>query len=148
MNWKESVFCKLAPYLPSPSALALLPLLPHLVASCRLWKVRLGKLADKKLSSSPRAEVFLFLVEAWTAARKAFQVCFSGPVHRKIKSGSHCLLGHWAVPTSARTIPSPPQPLLPIPIPATPTLHLSAGLPQLPGTSGFPDALTAIQLLL
>lgn len=38
------------PFLP-----ILLFLLPYLVASCRLWKVRLGKLANRKVSSSPKA---------------------------------------------------------------------------------------------
>lgn len=88
----KTVICKTGPSVLSPSFLLPFLFCPHLVASCRLWKVRLGKLADKKLSSSPKTEVFLFLAEAWTAARNAFQVCFWGPFHEKIRSGSHSFL--------------------------------------------------------
>lgn len=38
---------------PFLSILLFLP--PYLVASCRLWKVRLGKLANRKVSSSSKA---------------------------------------------------------------------------------------------
>ena len=37
---------------------------PHLVASCRLWKVRLGKFANRKVSSSPKEWAFLLQLEA------------------------------------------------------------------------------------
>lgn len=81
--------------------------------------------------------VFLFLAEAWTAARSAFQVCFWGPFHGKIKSGSHSFLDLCAVPPSIQASPSPLQPLPP----ALP-LHLSTGL------SGLPAVLTTFQFLL
>lgn len=79
----KTVIYKTGPSLLSPHFLLPFLFCPHLVASCRLWKVRLGKLAVKKLSSSPVTGVFLFLAEAWTAARNAFQVCFWGPFHGK-----------------------------------------------------------------
>lgn len=62
-----------------PGAPSLLPAPPHLVAACRLWKVRLGKLTNRRVSSSPEAWAFLLRSEAWTAARKAFEGCFLGP---------------------------------------------------------------------
>lgn len=55
----------------------------YLVASCRLWKVRLGKLANRKVSSFPKARVFPLRWEAWTAACSTFQGCFAGPIHRR-----------------------------------------------------------------
>lgn len=70
------------------------PLSPYLVASCRLWKVRLGKLANNRASLSPKTSIFPLRLEAWTAARKAFQGCFVGPIHSGTSQRLPSLLAH------------------------------------------------------
>lgn len=66
-------------------------------------------MTNNRVSSSPKASIFPLLLEAWTAARKAFQGCFLEPIHSETSQRLSSLLAHWAFPRSPR---SPGQPRL------------------------------------